>query len=107
MSLFQCDYCGCMENSALTKCSYRQTEFFLEDTAPIKKAKEKFGLKKDEPFEDYCSACCPLGNGKWHGEFDRIYLPKGNFETAPNGNLRHKKNLDEAIEKFAIKVERV
>jgi len=82
-------------------------KLFVDNPKDIAKYKKQLNLKDGEAFGNYCSACCPLGNGKWHGEFDRIYLPKGEFETAPNGNLRHKKTLDEDIEKFAIKIEKV
>ena len=106
MPLFQCDNCGTIDNTALSECGYEQMNYFLEDPVLINKYKKEFGLKEDEHFGNYCSGCCPLGEQKWHGEFDRIYLPKGEFETAPKGNLRHKQTLDEAIEKFAIKIER-
>ncbi|MFH1409119.1 MAG: hypothetical protein ABIH34_04390 [Nanoarchaeota archaeon] len=105
MPLFQCDNCGCMENTALSDCSSGYLRY-IGDAGLIAEYRQKLGLQEDEPFGSYCSACCPLGDGKWHGKFDRIYLPKGEFETACNGNLRHKRTLDENIEKFAIRIEK-
>lgn len=123
MSLFQCDNCGCAENSALTE-GYLTLEFLVDDPEVIKSYKEILGLKEDEEFGNYCSACCPIwfnengqcglgknpkpkpGEGMWHGQFDRVYLPKGKFETAPNGNLRHKANHDEDFRKYAIRIEK-
>ena len=105
MSLFQCDNCGCLENTALTFCGSKQMQFFVEKEN-IAKYKQQLGLKDDELFGNYCSACCPLGNGEWHGELDRIYLPKKMFETASNGNLRHKETLEEDIEKYILRREK-
>lgn len=48
-----------------------------------------------------CSACDP-GIGQWHGKFDRVFLPKGQFVTAPNGNLAHIETGEEDVRKFAI-----
>jgi len=104
MSLFQCDSCGSLENTALTDCGRSQMKYFLDDPEEVAEYKEQLGLEEDEQFGDYCSACCPLGNKKWHGKFERVYLPKGEFETAPNGNLRHKKTLEEDVRKYAIKI---
>jgi len=35
-----------------------------------------------------CSACDPRIH-EWHGQFDRLYLPKGEFRTNAQGNLEH------------------
>jgi len=105
MPLFQCDNCGCLENTALTDCTISYMKIFIKNIEEVEKYKKELGLKKDEEFGNYCSACCPLGDKKWHGEFSRIFLPKGEFETAPNGNLRHKKTLDEDVERYALKIE--
>jgi hypothetical protein len=35
-----------------------------------------------------CSFCDPAIQ-KWHGQFDRIFLPKGEFKTNNKGNLEH------------------
>ena len=125
MSLFQCDKCGCLENTALTRCSHcsylMNREFEEEDKnsntyKALQSYREILGLKDGEEFGHYCSACCPVwfhkdgpdrgsygigpnpepkadkwdGGGLWHGEFERIFLPKGQFFTNRDGNLAHK-----------------
>ncbi|MGV8161914.1 MAG: hypothetical protein ACP5N2_01100 [Candidatus Nanoarchaeia archaeon] len=105
MSLYQCDNCGCMENTALSKGGdFGFMDFFQSDPEIIKQYKIKLGLTEDTPFGHYCSACSPSGDGQWHGKFERVYLPKGEFETGPNGNLRNKKTLDEDVRKFALEI---
>ena len=106
MSLFQCDNCGTMDNTALSECGHGQMKHLSDNFNLIEEYRIKFGLKPNEPFGLYCSECCPLGEQKWHGKFDRIYLPKGEFEIAPNGNLRRKNTLDEDVRKYAIKIEK-
>lgn len=65
MSLFQCDECGCMENTALP---------------------ENYWDRHSEKKKELCSEC---ESGKWHGEFKRVYLPKSKFKTNREGNLEH------------------
>lgn len=99
MSLYQCEYCGCMENTALG-CyhSRRNTKLFNWD-----------GME-DRAGMALCSACGPLkfssGSntdfGKWHGKFDRIYLPKGQFRTNSKGNLEHIETGDTNIRRFQL-----
>jgi hypothetical protein len=44
-----------------------------------------------------CSVCAPTKYsdgtpteyGKWHGRFERVFLPKGEFRTNRQGNLEH------------------
>ena len=74
MSLFQCEDCGCRENTAVG--SY---------------------WGKDKKL---CSKCA---SGKWHGIFPRLMLPKGMFITGGEGNLEHKENGDTDIKKYEIK----
>lgn len=125
MSIFQCDRCGCAENTACTSCSHssylmnsewdkqhKEPKHVIEALASYKKI---LGLEPEQPFGKYCSACCPMwfdqngeygigpnpnpgpdrpergsGGGVWHGRWERKFLPKGQFETGPDGNLRHK-----------------
>ena len=63
MSLFQCEKCGCAEN---TSASW-----------------SKYWASGGEPL---CSACT---DGTWHGKFPREFLPKGEFITNNDGNLEH------------------
>ena len=84
MSLFQCEVCGCVENTALSYqgCAL-MADSFNWDYAPDREGKL------------VCSACGPVkfakGQptklGKWHDQFDRHYLPKGQFETNNRGDL--------------------
>lgn len=87
MSLFQCDVCGCCENTALSLQGFKLlVECFDWSYAP-----EREGLK-------LCSACGPThyannegptDYGKWHDQFKRVYLPLGMFCTNERGNLSH------------------
>ena len=88
MPQFQCDLCGCVENTALSFCSISPP--FASDEEELNRYRELVGLKPGEKFGRYCSECCPSGDRKWHGLFDRVYLPKGKFETDPKGGLWHK-----------------
>lgn len=76
MSLYQCEECGCMENTALSGFHWKQY--------------------KKEPLT--CSGC----DGVWHSQFDRIYLPKGMFITNHEGNLAHKETGDTNVRKYAL-----
>ena len=82
MSIYQCDECGCAENTALGWYHCRD----WKDVTPP----EMLGKK-------LCSACGPTHYpdgtpiekmGKWHGRFERTFYPKGTMETDERGNLR-------------------
>ena len=84
MSIYQCDKCGCAENTA---CGWYHS-------------RDSKRLNKPEDIGDkLCSACAvttwPDGsdresfNGKWHNRFERTYLPKGEFFTNQMGNIQH------------------
>ena len=100
MSLFQCERCGCCENTALAcqGCSGYAERFF--DWTGI----------EDRRGKKLCSECAPTRNadgtpselGTWHGEFEQVFLPLGQFRTAENGNLEHIESGDQHFEKFAI-----
>lgn len=103
MSLFQCENCGCCENTALSSqgCAGAFEQFFDWSYAP-----ERKGMK-------LCSACAPThytdeegatGFGKWHGHFKRTFLPKGQFKTNRVGNLEHIETGSEDFSKFEIEV---
>lgn len=101
MSLYQCDYCGCCENTALGMQPGTPPRWF--DWAGIENRR---GM-------ELCSACMPTrfadGSptecGKWHGEFDRVFLPKGKFKTNRRGNLEHIETGSEDFRSCAIKTE--
>lgn len=86
MSLFQCEECGCVENTAC--CDY--------------------WWNKAEGLPLVCSACSKEPSdkyqerGKWHGRFERVFLPKGMFRTALNGNLEHIETGDQDYRKYAV-----
>lgn len=100
MSLFQCQLCGCCENTALAAqgCNGIFEDFF-----------DWTGLE-DRKGKRLCSACAPTRNsdgtpttfGKWHGEFARVFLPLGMFKTARNGNLEHIETGDQDFRKYAV-----
>jgi hypothetical protein len=101
MSLFQCQVCGCCENTALScqGCYGYAATFF--DWTGIEDRKGKM----------LCSACAPTKYadgrptefGKWHGEFPRRFLPMGKFKTAQNGNLEHIETGNQDYRKYEIR----
>ncbi len=84
MSIFQCDKCGCAENTA---CGW----YHCKDSKRLT-PKEILGMK-------LCSACAPQFyangveptefNGEWHNQFKRTFLPHGEFKTNREGNIEH------------------
>lgn len=84
MSIYQCDKCGCAENTALGWFHSRNNTRLARQ--------EVLGQK-------LCSACAPLNypdgtrikefNGEWHNKFNRVYLPHGMFITNDKGNIEH------------------
>lgn len=100
MSLFQCEACGCCENTALASQGFKgwAEEFFDWVYAP-----ERKGLL-------LCSVCGPTKYrdgkdsefGKWHDQFDRTFLPMGEFKTNQRGNLEHTATGSEDFQSFAI-----
>jgi len=99
VSLFQCENCGCCENTALSSQGFSwMSDYFNWDGIEDRKGKR------------ICSACGPTRYsdgkkaiyGKWHGKFERIFLPIGMFRTAENGNLEHIETGDQDFEKYRI-----
>lgn len=86
MSLFQCENCGCCENTALS----------FQGISGIADWFQWSGIEEREG-KMLCSACAPTlfedgspsGMGEWHHEFKRVFLPKGEFMTNKEGNLEH------------------
>lgn len=101
MSLFQCERCGCAENTAL---SGQGIKGFPEQWYDWTGIEDRKGLL-------LCSACGPTryaddpdptGFGKWHGKFERVFLPKGMFFTNRVGNLEHKETGSEDFKQYRI-----
>lgn len=100
MSLFQCQKCGCCDNTALSWQGFGR--YFTDDFDWV-------GLEAWRG-KLLCSACGPSkfsdGSstecGTWHGQFDRVYLPLGMFKTAKNGNLEHINSGDQDFRKYAV-----
>lgn len=100
MSLFQCQHCGCCENTA---CACQGCKGFAEtffDWTGFEDRKGKL----------LCSACAPTkhtdgtpsGMGQWHGEFPRTFLPMGMFKTNARGNLEHIETGNERFCDYAV-----
>lgn len=100
MSLFQCENCGCCENTAL---SSQGCKGWFEKAFDWSYAPERKGLL-------LCSACAPTqyrdGSptrfGEWHNVFPRVYLPKGMFLTNSVGNLEHKETGSDQYTQYAL-----
>lgn len=102
MSLFQCQLCGCCENTALAGqgCNGYAETFY--DWTGI----------EDRKGKKLCSACAPTQYaggegptqfGKWHGEFERVFLPMGMFRTARDGNLEHIETGNQEFRRDALR----
>lgn len=86
MSIFQCQECGCAENTALGWFHCRNRKNLNTE--------KSLGVA-------LCSACAPTQypngeetkfNGKWHNRFKRTFLPKNMFFTNQDGNIEHKES---------------
>jgi hypothetical protein len=89
MSIYQCEECGCAENTALGW-------YWAKDWKNM----------VDPKYEGraLCSACGPTHfidgtkvprmQGKWHGQFERTFYPKGSMETDEFGNLVEKRSKE-------------
>lgn len=128
MSLFQCDKCGCAENTS-TAGGYHGRGLVMRDPVVLNSYREVLGLKEDEPYGYYCCVCNPewftlagaygIGprpadptsyrrgedGGVWHGYFPRRFLPKGLFHTDEDGNLAHMETLETNYIKYELEQE--
>ena len=102
MSLYQCEHCGCCENTALGH--YWSARDYADDY-DWTGIEERKGLR-------LCSACAPsrysrggkTGGGTWHGKFARTFLPMGMFKTNRRGNLEHIETGSEDFRAYAIEI---
>lgn len=117
MSLFQCDNCGCVENTACTGGYHMK---WKDDRMPADVAqsyRKELGLAADEEFGNYCCVCSPVwftdegeyglgpipkdkitkedkwgdALGVWHGKFPREFWKKGTLFTDQQGNVSLRK----------------
>lgn len=85
MSLFQCEECGCVDNSATSMFNVRNNKRLTPE--------EFLG-------RELCCVCGPQTfasgepiskiNGEWHNLFERTFLPKGEWVEDGTGDLTHK-----------------
>lgn len=105
MSLFQCENCGCRENTACASQGFAMmTNLFDWSYAPELKGKQ------------LCSVCGPefhkdgtrsrKGQG-WHNLFDQIFFPIGTMRTNSSGNLEHIETGDTDIDKYVVSRDKV
>lgn len=99
MSLFQCEVCGCVENTACAAQGFvMMRRLFDWSYAPEREGKL------------LCSVCGPVRHsdgtptefGEWHGRFSRTFLPLGQFVTNDRGNLAHRETGDEDYHAYAV-----
>jgi hypothetical protein len=100
LSLFQCENCGCCENTAV---SHQGCYGYFAKSLDWSEFPDREGKR-------VCSACAPktfkngesTGLGKWHNKFKRIFLPKGMFKTNQVGNLEHVETGSERFREYEI-----
>ncbi len=100
MSLYQCEVCGCVENTALS----------FQGVKPIADDFDFTGID-DRKNKLLCSECSPpkfsdgtlTGLGNWHGKFRRLILPLGMFKTNRDGDLEHVETGDEKYWEYEVK----
>lgn len=86
MSLFQCEWCGCICNTAIDCPKYR---FSIPGGRQV--AKKYIGINLcsvDGP--KYYLDGTPTGYGKWHGVFPRKFFKKGSLKKTSDGGLVYK-----------------
>ena len=99
MSLFQCENCGCCENTACSAQGFKMMNRLFNWE----------GIE-DREGKLICSACGPTQYrdgkatefGEWHNRFPRTFLPMGMFKKNSVGNLEHIETGDEDFRKYAI-----
>lgn len=85
MSLFQCQHCGCKENTALAcqGCNEFAETFFDWTGFEDRRGKKLCSACAPTKYDDGTPSCL----GKWHGQFERVFLPMGMYRTNRVGNL--------------------
>lgn len=91
MGMYQCENCGCAENTA-KGCYHNARMKNLFDWVGIEHLENKLLCSVCGPTK-YVSGK-PTKYGVWHNSFKRKFLPKGQFIKNKEGNLVHKINGD-------------
>lgn len=105
MGLFQCQKCGCVDNTALACRGF---------TGRYEKLFDWTGLEERRGMT-LCSACSPTRYrdgkisqyGRWHNQFHRVFLPLGEWEMNNIGDLIHVSTGDTDYMSHAIRIEKV
>lgn len=100
MSLFQCQVCGCVENTALSWQGFSWLEEFDWSGIEDRRGKKLCCMCGPKKFKD--GAHTSETPDEWHDRFPRTFLPLGMFRTAANGNLEHVETGDQDYRKYAI-----
>lgn len=83
MSLYQCEECGCIENTACGHYHCRGVKDLSTDPRALCSVCGPKTYPNGEPTE----------YGEWHGRFERKFYPKGTLETDKVGNIKIKDNF--------------
>lgn len=100
MSLFQCEICGVVENTALACQGFPDAINDCFDWSGIEDRKGKKLCSEHGPAK--YSDGNPTEYGKWHGRFKKTFLPIGMFKTNREGNLQHIENGDTDYRKYEL-----
>jgi len=84
MSLYQCDKCGCVENSALGH--YHSVN--VRDLWPDEYVGKKLCSECGPPTYRSGEVCKKFG--KWHDAFEKKIYPLNSLYTDDQGNIRRK-----------------
>lgn len=100
MSLFQCEICGCIENTALSLQGVGTVMSDSFDWTGVEERKGKMLCSEhiQKKFKDGNTS----GFGVWHGQFEQRYLPLGKFVRSSDGSLQHKDTGDTEIKKYLV-----
>jgi len=94
MSLYQCEQCGCIENTALGQFHSRNMGIYPEPYSGKKLCSEC----GSPTFTDGSKT----KYGKWHGRFKKRVFPLGSLYTDEQGNVRDKSTGEYPVEANGI-----
>jgi hypothetical protein len=99
MPLFQCQKCGCVDNSA-TGHYWRANRVEKYDWTGLEEFKGKILCAVCGPR--FYASGAPTEFGVWHKRFKRDFLPLGQFEENSEGGLTNKENGDRNYTQYYI-----